>query len=181
MLACAPDGDPEVSAMTSGRGAKPSWRSLRTDQDYVADWRASAGPTVHEAPPLPFRRQTEADLKAARWNLLAWEDPRYPSLGELFWADAPMVETRTTAGDAGRYALCRVVRRSGARFMGLRLRDGSLIVKVVKGRRWAQIRVVDGDAFDPARSGLEIPARTERTARGPRTRVESLDSVGLRG
>ena len=33
------------------------------------------------------------------------------------------------------YALCRVVRRSGARFMGLRLRDGAHIVKVVKGRR----------------------------------------------
>ena len=63
--------------------------------------------------------------------------------------------------------------------MGLRLRDGTLIVKVVKGRRWAQFRVIDGDAFDPARSGLEFPARTERTARGVRTRVESLDSVGL--
>ena len=101
-------------------------------------------------------------------------------LAELFWADAPMVETRT-AGDAGRYALRRVVRRSGARFMGLRLRDGTLIVKVVKGRRSAQIRVVDRDAFDPARSGLEIAARTERPARGVRTRVESLDSVGLQG
>ena len=117
-------------------------------------------------------------IRAFTQPLTAWEDPRHPSLAELFWADAPMVETRT-AGDAGRYALCRVVRRSGARFMGLRLRDGTLIVKVVKGRRWAQIRVVDGDAFDPARSGLEIPARTERTARGVRTRVESLDSVGL--
>ena len=68
-----------------------------------------------------------------------------------------------------------------ARFMGLRFRDGTLVVKVVKGRRWAQIRVVDGDAFDPARSGLEIAARTERTARGVRTRVENLDTVGLRG
>ena len=167
-----------MSVVTQGRGARPSWRSLRTDPDYVADWRASAGPTVHEAPPFPFRRQAEADVKAARWNLLAWEDPRYPSLAELFWADAPMVETRT-AGDAGRYALCRVVRRSGARFMGLRLRDGALIVKVVKGRRWAQIRIIDGDAFDPVRSGVEIAARTERPGRGARTRVESLDSIGL--
>ena len=77
------------------------------------------------------------------------------------------------------YALWHVVRMSGARFMGLRLRDGTLIVKFVKGRRSAQIRVIDGEAFDPARSGLEIPARTERPARGARTRVESLDSVGL--
>ena len=167
-----------MNAGTQCRGARPSWRSLRTDPDYVADWRANAGPTVHEAPPFPFRRQTEADLKAARWNVLAWEDPRYPSLAELFWADTPMIETRT-AGDAGGYALWHVVRMSGARFMGLRLRDGTLIVKFVKGRRSAQIRVIDGEAFDPARSGLEIPARTERPARGARTRVESLDSVGL--
>ena len=55
--------------MNSGaqrRGWRPSWRSLRTDPDYVADWRANAGPTVHEAPPFPFRRQTEADLKLAQ-------------------------------------------------------------------------------------------------------------------
>ena len=180
MPACAADGDCETNAGTQGRGARPGWRSLRTDPDYVADWRANAGPPAHEAPPFPFRRQTEADLKAARWNLLAWEDPRHPSLAELFWADVPMVEART-AGDAGRYALWRVVRMSGARFMGLRLRDGTLIVKVVKGRRSAQIRVIDGEAFDPARSGLEIPARTERPARCVRTRVESLDPVGLGG
>ena len=28
--------------------------------DYVADWRLHAGPTVREAPPHVFRRQTEA-------------------------------------------------------------------------------------------------------------------------
>ena len=167
-----------MKAGPQDRGARPSWRSLRTDPDYVADWRANAGRRVREAPPFPFRRQTEADLKAVRWNLLAWEDPRYPQLAELFWADAPMVETRT-AGDAGRYALGRVVRRSGARFMALRLLDGSLVVKVVRGRRSAQFRVIDGDAFDPARSGLEIPARNEGRAGDAPTLVESLDAVGF--
>ena len=167
-----------MKAGRQGRGARRSWRSLRTDPDYVADWRANARRRVREAPPFPFRRQTEADLKAARWNLLAWEDPRYPQLAELFWADAPMVEART-AGDAARYTLGRLVRMSGARFMALRLLDGSLVVKVVRGRRSAQIRVIDGDAFDPARSGLELPVRTEGHEGDAPTRVESLASVGL--
>ena len=117
-------------------------------------------------------------MKAARWDLLAWEDPYHPARGQLFWADAPMVEARTVR-DAGQYALCRVVRMSGARYMGLRLREGTLIVKVVRDRRSAQIRIIDGSVFDPVRSGLEIAARTERPGRGARTRVESLDSAGF--
>ena len=54
--------------------------------DYVAVWRAHAGPTVREAPLHVFRRQTEADLKAARWNLLAWEDLRHPQWAGIFRA-----------------------------------------------------------------------------------------------
>ena len=101
MPACAAGGEREMNAGTQSRGARPSWRSLRTDPDYVADWRANAGSAAHEAPPFPFRRQTEADLKAARWNLLVWEDPYHPARAQLFWADAPMVDART-ARDAGR-------------------------------------------------------------------------------
>ena len=55
-----------------------------------------------------------------------------------------------------RDALLHIVCTSGARFTGLRLRGGTLIVKVSRGRRAKQIRVIDAEAFDPARSGLEI-------------------------
>ena len=92
-----------------GRSGRRIWRSLWTDPDYVADWHAHGGPAVHEAAPYPFRRQTEADLKAAWWKLLVREDPRHPSR--------------------------HVVRRPGATLTGLRLRDGTLIVKVSRGRR----------------------------------------------
>ena len=166
-----------MSAGAQRRGGRPSWRSLRTDPDYVADWRANAGSTVHEAPPFPFRRQTEADLKAARWNLLAWEDPFCPSRALLFWADAPAVEAQVVpAGHAGEYVLRHVPRRTGARYQGLWLRDGTLIVKFARGRRTALFRVPDGDAFDPARSGLAVAARTDGLARGGRARLERLDA-----
>ena len=59
-----------------------------------ADWRANAGPVVLEAPPFPLRRQSVADLKAARWNLLAWEAPWMKGHAAPFWADVPMLEGR---------------------------------------------------------------------------------------
>ena len=83
-----------MTTRAEGRDPERVWRRLREDPDYVADWRASAEPTVREAPPYAFRRQTEADLKAVRWNLLAWEDPRHPLWAELFWAHVAMVEAR---------------------------------------------------------------------------------------
>ena len=156
--------------MTTGardRDPGRAWRRLRSDPDYVADWRAHAGPTVREAPPHAFRRQTEADLKAARWGLLAWEDPRHPQRAELFRSDMAAVEARVAAG--GAHAWPRLLRRAGATFTGLRLLDGALLLKVWRGGGTGQVRVIDGAAFDPARSGLEI-----RTAEGGRVRVEDL-------
>ena len=101
----AGETEPEMATRAAGRDPERAWRRLREHPDYVADWRASAGPPLREAPPYAFRRQTEADLKAARWNLLAWEDPRYPRWAELFWADMPAVEARATdPGTSGEHA-----------------------------------------------------------------------------
>ena len=57
-----------------------------------ADWRAHGAEPVVEAAPFPLRRQTVADLKAARWNLLAWADPRVAACDSPFWADVPVIE-----------------------------------------------------------------------------------------
>ena len=138
-------------------GDERAWRQLRADPDYVADWRAHAGSPVEEAAPFPLRRQIAADLRAGRWNLLAWEDPRLPALSAPFWADVPMIEARVMDPEkGGGDSLSYIVRNSGAAFAGLRLRDGMLIVKVSRDGRAEQIGVKDGEAFDPERSGLEI-------------------------
>ena len=39
---------------------------------------------------------------------------------------------------------------------GLRLLDGALILKVKRGRRMEQIRVLEGESFDLERSALEL-------------------------
>ena len=144
----------EDAKVHDGRRA---WRLLRFNPDYVADWRANGGPVAHEPPPFPLRTQTVADLEAGRWNLLAWEAPWLNEHDLPFWAGVPMLKgSALDVGEFTEHALFRVVVRSGATFWGLQLRDGGLILKVMRGRRAAQIRVKGGKAFDPARSGLEI-------------------------
>ena len=118
--------------------------------DYVAHWRASAGPVVREAPPYAFRRQSEADLEAARWRLLAWEDPHHPQWAELFWADAAMDEVRVA--QSGEHGWRQLLRRAGATFTGLRLLDGALVLKVSRGPR-------DGAAQGARRRGVRPGAQ----------------------
>ena len=172
------DAEPGMTTRAQGRDPKRAWRRLRENPDYVADWRASAGRTVREAPPHAFRGQTEADLTAARWNLLAWEDPRHPQWAELFWADVTMVEARVA--EAGEHVWRRLLRRAGATFTGLRLLDGAVVLKVWRGRETGQIRVIDGAVFDPAHSGLEVAMRQGVRARSGWVRVESLGRIVFR-
>ena len=99
-----------------------------------------------------------ATLKAARWNLLVWEDPHHPQWAELYWADAVMVEARVTR--SARHVWRQLVRRAGATYTGLRLLDGALVLKVSRGattgamRRPASVRT----------SGRGLRCRTPRGA-----------------
>ena len=164
-----------MTTRAEGRDRQRAWRRLRENPDYVADWSASAGPTVREAPPHAFRRQTAADLKAARWNLLAWEDPRHPQWAELFWSDVAMVEARSA--QPGEHAWRSLLLRAGATFAGLRLLDGALVLKVRQGRETGQIKVIDGAAFDPVHSGLEVATRQSDRSRSGWVRIASLERL----
>ena len=160
------------------RDGRRAWRLLRSNPDYVADWRANAGPVVQEAPPFPLRRQTVEDLEAARWNLLAWEPPWMKLHDVPFWAGVPMLECRALdVGEATKKTLRRVVVRSGATFMGLRLRDGGLVIKLTRGREAAQIRLRNGKAFSPWRSGIEIAVPADASPSSEWVCVESLDGT----
>ena len=155
-----------------------AWRQRRADPDYVADWRAHAGPPVEEAAPFPLRRQTAADLEAGRWKLLAWQDPRLPARSTPFRADVPMIEARVVdpAKDGGD-SLSYIARNSGAAFAGLRLLDGALIVKVSRDGWAEQIRAKDAEAFDPERSGLDILIPLDRIPPSGIVRVASLYAI----
>ena len=136
------------------RGPAGDWHSLRANPGYRADWRAHGGePPVVESAGFALRPQTEADLEAARWGLLAWEVPRERSRFRPFWIDEKMLAAAVAGqGDP----LGMLVRATGMSVAGLRLLDGALVLKVHRGRRAEQIRVLEGDAFDMERTALEL-------------------------
>ena len=49
-----------------------------------------------------------------------------------------------------------MARATGKSVAGLRLLDGALVLKVHRGQRVEQIRVLEGDAFDMERTALEL-------------------------
>ena len=101
--------------------SRRSARNRRAEQQAVVE---SAG--------LALRAQTEADLEAARWGLLTWEDPRERSKFRPFWIDEKMLEAVVVEpGDP----VGNIARASGMSVAGLRLLDRALVLKVHRGRR----------------------------------------------
>ena len=88
----------------TGDGVR-AWLYLRRVEDYEAAWRAqtalAASAPAFEPGPFPIRIQTPGDLHAARFDLLAWQDPHdtagFPS---PFWVQEGMVEAELAGGGA---------------------------------------------------------------------------------
>ena len=153
----------------SNSGGVRAWQFLRRNPAYIEAWRKTEKTAPVEAAPFPLRVQTGADLEAAAWGLLAWEDPVIedgPS--SPFWSEALMLEA-VPAGEVP--ALSALAKASECRLGGLRLRDGSVVLKVEQGERALQMRIADGDAFDPTGGielrlpvGLDLKVRLRRLA-----------------
>ena len=124
------------------------WSALRRDRAYVADWGAHAGGSSAFVPaPFPLRTQTSADLDAARWGLLAWEDLRTDMPASPFCCDEAMPEGRFVALDAADPApfLARLG-EADATLTGLRLLNGALVPRIARGRKSGQVRLRDAAA-----------------------------------
>ena len=133
----------------TSKGAVNGWLFLKRNPDYIQEWwSVAAGIPPAEGAPFPIRVQTEADLKAAKWGLLAWEDPLSTAgPASPFWSDSPMLDAEAAPG--GGTALRELLSGTRASFSGLRLLDGTLILKAEGGGLAVQLRVADGAAFDP--------------------------------
>ena len=62
----------------SNTGGKRAWEFLKRNPGYeeaAAEAAAGAARAPAEPAPFPMRVQTDADLAASAWGLLAWEDP----------------------------------------------------------------------------------------------------------
>ena len=123
-------------------GGPRGWAFLRRNPAYGASWRARFGNPEFEARTFPVRIQSKADRRVLEWGLLAREDPHgTDGPASPFWAEAPMLDGKWTAGPP---SLLQFLARSGARLEGLRLADGSLILKIENGSQAVQVRIGPG-------------------------------------
>lgn len=166
--------------MEKGDGVR-AWRFLRNVPEYEAAWRAWAGgaapsggdpdrdpgesgPDQADAPEaqaagtgpgteFPVRLQIRSDLDAARFDLLAWQDPRGEGgPASPFWIQDGMPEAAVSL-DAE--PLAGVVAAGGGSLEGLRLLDGGMVLKIEHGERALQILLRDAGPFPPG-AGIEL-------------------------
>ena len=144
------------------RGAH-AWAYLRHDPGYLGDWDLHGAAPRFEAGDIPLRVQTEADLlAAARWALLAWEDPGAALWRSPFWSGIPMLVGEPDPAPIDPAPLLGLLADAGARVEGLRLLDGRFVLKAELGNALLQIMVPSGRAFGPcdgimAKLGLSLP------------------------
>ena len=140
----------------TGGDALRAWLWLRNVGEYEAAWRAHRAAAGVSAPPepgpFPIHVQTQADLEAARFDLLAWADPRAGGgPASPFWEQQDMAEAAVAPGAE---PLAAMVAADGGSVEGLRLLDGSLVLKVEHEDRAVQILLRHAGPF-PEDGGIE--------------------------
>ena len=155
-----------------------AWRVLRQVGDYADAWdRHAAEVAARALEPGPFRIrvQAEFDLDAAKFELLAWEDPSGP--GPPFWRRERMPQALLNP-DAPPLA---AIPDEGGTVDGLRLLSGDLVVRLGYEGSYVQVRVRDAPRF-PDDGGLSV--MHDYGLRMPRTMRRMNDfwsSAGLSG
>ena len=155
----------------SDTGAARAWQFLKRNPDYLVKWRntADAAPAI-KAAPFPLRSQTPADLKAAAWGVLAWENPLAVN-GPVspFWAEAPMLEAEAVPPDATPPVppLMALLRQCGARMSRLRLWPGGALI----------LKIERDDAAMPAGTHSGAACRRGRIRRRCRHRAQAAVRV----
>ena len=128
-----------------------AWRFLRRVEAYRAAYRP--GERVLEPAPFPVRVQTQADLEAVRFDLLAWADPEDAGgPASPFWVQDDMPEAAIAPGTE---PLAAMVAAGGGTIEGLRLLDGGLVLKIEHDGSAIQILLRGGGRF-PGGGGIEL-------------------------
>ena len=131
------------------------WELLRGLRAYRAAFEAHAAPPAFEEAAFPVRIQSEEDLAARDpWRIEAWENPfARDGPASPFLAGEPMLEAE---GSARAVPLVPFHADLGGRVDGLRLLDGTLIVKIERDGCAVQVRVVANDGPLLAGGGLRL-------------------------
>ena len=156
-------------AMESGDGVL-AWMVLRHVGQYGEAWRrhaAGAGVSAALEPgPFRIRIQTEADLEADRFEMLAWENPlKGGGPASPFWRQHGMPEGLL---EPGARPLVALVGDDGS-VEGLRLLGGDMVLKIEYGGAAVQILLSgvgrfpqDGGIAIKHTFGLRVPLSVQR-------------------
>ena len=145
----------EASVTETGDGVL-AWMVLKQVGEYREAWDrhgASAGVSAALEPgPFRIRIQTEADLEADRFEMLAWEDPwKADGAASAFWRQDGMPEGLL---EPGAEPLVELVGDRGS-VEGLRLLDGDLVLKIEYGGAAVQVRLGNAARY-PVGGGISI-------------------------
>ena len=145
----------KASEMETGDGVL-AWMVVRQVGKYGEAWSrhatAAGVPAAPEPGPFRIRIQTEADLEADRFEMLAWEDPRKANgPASPFWRLDGMPEGVL---EPGAEPLVGLVGDRGS-VEGLRLLGGDLVLKIEYGGAAVQIRLGNVARF-PDDGGISI-------------------------
>ncbi len=160
--------------------AARAWLYLRRVEEYRKSWTAqrvnrAPGPAL-EPGPFPIRIQTPEDLDAARFELLAWQDPHAPEgYASPFWIQESMVEAVL---DPAAEPLAGQVTAGDGAVEGLRLTGGCMVLKIACAGAVVQVRLRDSGPF-PENGGIEI--RHRFGLRMPQTVRRLLDFWSVAG
>ena len=142
-----------MARRTVGWDGVRAWRFIRASRAYRDAWKKRRpSPGLPERAPFPVRLRTAADMAAMRWGMLAWEDPYDERPLAPFWARADTLDGLVT-GDAP--PLVRLAAEDGAALSGLRLGDGTLMLRIEGTGRAVQVRLAGGAGF-PDEGGLQL-------------------------
>ena len=145
----------EASTMETGDGVL-AWMVLRQVGEYREAWGEHAAdvgvPAASEPGPFRIRMQTEADLAAERFEMLAWENPwKADGPASAFWRQRGMPEAVL---EPGAEPLVGLVGGRGS-VEGLRLLDGDLVLKIEYDGAAVQVRLKNVARF-PDDGGISI-------------------------
>ena len=177
------EGGPEAgrSGRTGDGDAVLAWRVLRRVGGYVEAWElhgAAGAARALEPGPFPIRVQAEADMEAARFELLAWEDPHdADGPASPFWRQDGMPEG-VLDPEAPPLA---AIAGEGASVEGLRLLCGDLVVRIEWRGAALQVRLRDAARF-PDDGGICIGhAFGLRMPHAMRRMVDFWNAAGRQG
>ena len=129
-----------------------AWKVLRRVPEYREAWSRHGTAYALEPGPFRIRVQAEADLEAARFGLLAWEDPRAEDgPASPFWRQERMTEGAIDPHAEPLAALAG----DCASVEGLRLLEGGLVLKVECNGAAVQVLLRDAGRF-PDGAGIAV-------------------------